>query len=397
MTTNKYLSIVNKSLITMAFGLMTLGNTPVYASQYDTELLQLTNAQRQSMGLTPLCLSSQLGQAAQFHAQDMADNNYFSHTGLDGSQVWDRAGWFGYTYYRISENIALGYNNPSAVMDGWMNSPGHRANLLDSEVTEIGFGYAYSYSGDYGHYWVQVFGNPANGSTCSTNDNNSGYSPDLTDWWQPENSYKTQVDALFGAIEDYYPEYFPSGIQTAEIEGDSGTGYYRAYPYYDAILFVYDGYLAYSFFGEWFTFGTFDEAYQVFLGEVPSNPDDSNSTDNSNSGERIQKTNDTFIDTQTGLEWVASGLETLERDEAISYCNSLNYAGYQDWRLSTNSELSTFVKALAQSSVKPGYFGSFDGCTAGITTDGYTALTTDYVSFGEPLNFMGHASVRCVR
>ena len=135
------------------------------------------------------------------------------------------------------------------------------------------------------------------------------------------------------------------------------------------------------------------EVYEIIETTLPgSNPEVPNS-----SSERIRKTTETFVDTQTGLEWIAGNIINLERDAAISHCNSLNHGGYQDWRLSTNSELSNFVKALSQSSVKPSYFGSFSGCLAGITTDGYTALTSDHVPFAEPINFMGYASVRCVR
>lgn len=136
------------------------------------------------------------------------------------------------------------------------------------------------------------------------------------------------------------------------------------------------------------------EVYEIIETTLPGNS--SNATGNGTS-ERIQKTAKTFVDTQTGLEWMASDIINLERDAAISRCNSIDYGGYQDWRLSTNSELSTFVKALSQSSVKPSYLGSFSGCTAGITTDGYVALTSDYVPFAEPINFTGYASVRCVR
>lgn len=112
---------------------------------------------------------------------------------------------------------------------------------------------------------------------------------------------------------------------------------------------------------------------------------------------RISKTKNIYIDSQTGLQWMAEELSFGTREQATTYCSNLNFGGYRDWRLSTSSELSDFVKALSKSPVKPSYFGSFNRCTAGITTDGYIALTTDYVSFGDPLNFTGGASVRCVR
>ena len=141
------------------------------------------------------------------------------------------------------------------------------------------------------------------------------------------------------------------------------------------------------------------EVYEIVDVTLPGGNSNTPTTNNptTTSSERIRKTTETFVDTQTGLEWIAGDIINLERDAAISRCNSLDYGGYQDWRLSTNSELSTFVKALSQSSVKPSYLGSFAGCLAGITADGYTALTSDHVPFAEPINFMGYASVRCVR
>jgi len=140
------------------------------ASQYDAELLQLTNTERQNAGLPALTLSSQLGQAAQNHAEDMATNNYFSHDGLNGSQPWDRAKAAGYNYSYVGENIYAGLSTATAVIKGWMNSQGHRENILNPNYTEIGFGYAYNQSSDYRHYWVQVFGKAMGGSIPTVQD-----------------------------------------------------------------------------------------------------------------------------------------------------------------------------------------------------------------------------------
>jgi hypothetical protein len=137
------------------------------ASQYDTELLSLTNAERQKAGLPALKLSSQLGQAAQNHAKDMAINNYFSHTGLDGSQPSERAAAVGYSYSYVGENISAGRTIPSDTIQGWMNSQGHRENILNPNYTEIGFGYAYSKYSQYRHYWVQVFGKSSDTSAST--------------------------------------------------------------------------------------------------------------------------------------------------------------------------------------------------------------------------------------
>ncbi len=127
---------------------------------FEVELLKLTNIERQKVGLSPLKLSSRLGRSAQNHAADMARNNYFSHTGRNGSNISDRAMATGYKYSFLGENIAAGKATPEGTIRQWMNSPGHRANILKREFTEIGFGYANSPSSRYQNYWVQVFGTP---------------------------------------------------------------------------------------------------------------------------------------------------------------------------------------------------------------------------------------------
>jgi uncharacterized protein YkwD len=98
--------------------------------------------------------------AAQMHSEDMACNNYFSHTGLDGSTVGGRSTRQGYGWSFVGENIGAGYSSPEAVVQGWMNSPGHRANILSPDYTEIGIGYAFSADSDYGTYWTAVFAKP---------------------------------------------------------------------------------------------------------------------------------------------------------------------------------------------------------------------------------------------
>ncbi|WP_235433275.1 CAP domain-containing protein [Protofrankia coriariae] len=97
--------------------------------------------------------------AAQWHSEDMAANSYMDHVSLDGRTMTDRATASGYRYRMLGENVAAGQNSPAEVMDGWMNSPGHRRNILNGEFTQIGVGYARG--GSYGIYWTQVFGTPA--------------------------------------------------------------------------------------------------------------------------------------------------------------------------------------------------------------------------------------------
>lgn len=125
-----------------------------------TELLRLTNAERQRAGLSPLRLSTSLSRAAQTHAQDLVRSRMFSHQGSDGSQPSDRARSAGYRYASLGENIAAGHATPSATLRQWMNSPGHRSNILKRDFTEVGFGYVSDPSTPYRYYWVQVFGRP---------------------------------------------------------------------------------------------------------------------------------------------------------------------------------------------------------------------------------------------
>ncbi|NET34908.1 MAG: CAP domain-containing protein [Cyanothece sp. SIO1E1] len=127
-------------------------------SRYEDELLRLTNIERRRVGLPPLRLSAQLNQVARLHAQDMVKNNFFSHVGSDGSRVSDRAKAIGYAFSYIGENLAAGNPSPAQTLRQWMNSPGHRANILNPDYREIGFGYVGNAATPYRHYWVQVFG-----------------------------------------------------------------------------------------------------------------------------------------------------------------------------------------------------------------------------------------------
>lgn len=144
---------------------------PAWAGQYDAELLSLTNAERSKQGVAALCLSSQLNSAAQAHAEDMANNNYFSHTSQDGRAFFQRIAATGYSYSGSAENIAAAGATPSETISQWMNSSGHRTNLLNTAYTEVGFGYAYNANSQWQRYWVQVLAKPAGAATCS---NSSG-------------------------------------------------------------------------------------------------------------------------------------------------------------------------------------------------------------------------------
>lgn len=132
-----------------------------------TELLDLTNAERRAEGLADLRFSYQLGKAAQAHAQDMAVNDYFSHTRLNGDDLGVRLSEAGYRFEVAGENIAAGFFSAQAVSDAWMNSPGHRANILNPSYREVGFGLFYDPESTYESYWAQNFGTPRQGSSNS--------------------------------------------------------------------------------------------------------------------------------------------------------------------------------------------------------------------------------------
>lgn len=121
------------------------------------ELLRLVNVERRRVNASPLLLSPQLTVAAQRHSQDMATSRRMSHTGSDGSTMRSRIDDTQYRWSTIGENVAMGQPNAAAVMAAWMNSPGHRQNILNPAFTELGIGYATAAGRPY---WTQVFARP---------------------------------------------------------------------------------------------------------------------------------------------------------------------------------------------------------------------------------------------
>ncbi len=132
------------------------------AAAFAQEVVQLVNAERATAGLDALTAQSQLTQAAQVHSLDMGCNFFLSHTGSDGSTPFDRMDRFGYYFSTAGENVAAGYPTPQDVMNAWMNSEGHRANILNAGFTEIGIGYVYNPDDPYGgyYYWTMTLGAP---------------------------------------------------------------------------------------------------------------------------------------------------------------------------------------------------------------------------------------------
>ena len=132
------------------------------------EVLELVNLERQIQKLHPLQSDSRLQAAASGHSRDMAEQNYFDHTSLDSRTPAMRISQAGYSWSTYGENIAAGYPTPAAVMAGWMNSSGHRANILNSAFCDLGVGYAYAAESTYGAYWTQNFGRQQGVSACSS-------------------------------------------------------------------------------------------------------------------------------------------------------------------------------------------------------------------------------------
>jgi hypothetical protein len=124
---------------TMAAGKAVLGYATSVAP---STLLSETNIQRSQNGKSALTLNSKLASAAQAKANDMIAKNYWSHVSPDGTQPWQFMSSAGYVYQSAGENLAYGFDTSAAAVVGWMNSPGHRANILNGGYTEVGFGIA---------------------------------------------------------------------------------------------------------------------------------------------------------------------------------------------------------------------------------------------------------------
>lgn len=127
-------------------------NNSQTVSEYEKRVVELVNEARSSNGLSPLTLNTELSNVARIRSQDMKDKGYFSHTTPTYGSPFDMMKSFGISYKTAGENIAKGYATPEAVVAGWMNSEGHRENILKSSFTEIGVGYVAD-----GNYWTQMF------------------------------------------------------------------------------------------------------------------------------------------------------------------------------------------------------------------------------------------------
>jgi len=145
------------------------GSTPAPDTGFQDEMLTAVNAARatqQNCGGTimppvpALTWDGQLEQAAYTHSNDMANYNFFSHTGSDGSSVSTRVTAQGYTWSSVGENIAAGQKDVDAVMKSWIESPGHCLNIMSANFTQMGASFVTNSSTQYGIYWTQVFAKP---------------------------------------------------------------------------------------------------------------------------------------------------------------------------------------------------------------------------------------------
>lgn len=131
-------------------------------ASWQAEMLHDINAFRAAAGVGPLSGCDALDRAAQDHSEDQAAHDAMSHVGSDGSDIGVRGNRAGYAGWNaLGENVAYGFNAVNTVMVGWMNSSGHRANILSRSYEHVGFGLATSASGT--RYWTQDFGA---GGTC---------------------------------------------------------------------------------------------------------------------------------------------------------------------------------------------------------------------------------------
>lgn len=136
-------------------------------------LIKLTNAERVKNNLSILQENTTLDKVAQLKAENMVSDGYFAHTSPSGNDPWH---WFkvaGYKFWNAGENLAILFETPQSVVDAWMNSPTHRANVLSSQYTEIGMAVVRgAYKGVETDYIVEVFGKPQAAQKTTTKTQN---------------------------------------------------------------------------------------------------------------------------------------------------------------------------------------------------------------------------------
>ncbi|WP_412541840.1 CAP domain-containing protein [Longispora sp. K20-0274] len=124
----------------------------------EAQVLALVNTERKNAGCQALTADSRLAVAARMHSADMIKRSFFDHTNPDGKSPGERIAAAGYSGSLWGENIAAGQRDPASVMKAWMNSPGHKANILNCKFKFLGVGVAEGGGSKYGIYWAQEFG-----------------------------------------------------------------------------------------------------------------------------------------------------------------------------------------------------------------------------------------------
>ena len=157
--------------ILMVLGLIFNSNSTSMAVSWQEQMLQSLNSIRAQKSLKPLEMCKPLTRAAQKYARTMAQQDFLSHTGKDGSEIGERIQTAGYRWKNsktgssIGENIAAGQQSVAEVMKGWRNSTSHYKNMTNTKFTHVGFGMSVNQKSKYKKYWVQNFGS---GASCQS-------------------------------------------------------------------------------------------------------------------------------------------------------------------------------------------------------------------------------------
>ena len=148
------ISIISSSVSLSKFPVGSSASITGEFAAFQKEVVRLVNVERQKQGLGKLSLNAKLSNVATLKSQDMINKNYFDHTSPTYGSPFDMMKKFGISYTSAGENIAMGQETPQEVMNAWMNSDGHRKNILNPDFTELGVGIAAKGSS---LYWTQMF------------------------------------------------------------------------------------------------------------------------------------------------------------------------------------------------------------------------------------------------
>ena len=156
------------NMITVSFVSLSSAHDLICPNNQERQLIDLINHERHKAGLYSLKTDVRLMKAARQHSLEMAEKKFFSHASDDASSLRERFAKAGYPMTIAAENIAAVHTTPGSVLRAWMRSPGHRANILNKSVREIGIGYCYSRHSQYVYYWTAVFGCATDGGKLTS-------------------------------------------------------------------------------------------------------------------------------------------------------------------------------------------------------------------------------------